>query len=91
LGSTIRPKIFWNLEEIMTKRIAVTRIDSTYLPRTAPGQITHSSFSVPLPEMFDSREQAEEFVRTASARDTERRYVFGVNEVDEPESKALSS
>jgi hypothetical protein len=71
----------------MAKKYLVTRIDSKHLPQVTK----HSPFATDLPEMFDSREQADEFVHKASIEDPERRYILGVNEVDEPESKALSS
>ena len=65
----------------MAKKYAVTCLDTTYLPQGA----RPNSFSVPYPEMFDSREEAEEFIRAAREQDTERRHIFGVNEVETAE------
>jgi hypothetical protein len=49
----------------MPKKYEVTLIDSKYLP-SMPGQV--SSFSVPLPEEFDSLEEANEFAEKARQR-----------------------
>jgi len=62
----------------MAKRYAVTPVDTNYSPQVTK----HSSSAVSLPEIFDSREEAEEFVRTASQQDTKRRYALAVNEIE---------
>jgi len=61
----------------MAKRYLVTCIDSTYLARVS-GQA--SSFSVPLPEEFDTREKADAYAAAAMQNNTKLR--CSVNEVE---------
>lgn len=61
----------------MAKKYEVTFMDSTYLPQV-PGST--SSFSVPLPEEFDSREKAEEYVREVERRSPKTK--CGIREIE---------
>jgi hypothetical protein len=49
----------------MAKKFEVTCIQSAYLPQYT---LQTSSFSVPLPEEFESREKAEEYVKTVEQK-----------------------
>jgi|GEM_PF-5042826 len=49
----------------MVTKYEVVAIDSRYYPPSVPGQITHSSFSVPPGKIFESREDADKYVLSA--------------------------
>jgi hypothetical protein len=57
------------------KKYEVLPLDTKYSPPSVhpPGQI------------FDSIEEANDFARAAAERDTEKRYVFTVDEIEAPE------
>lgn len=46
----------------------VSIIDATCYPQSIPGRVTHSSFSVPLPERFDSQEEADTYAAAAKQK-----------------------
>jgi hypothetical protein len=68
------------------KKYEVRPLDTKYFPKSVPGAgVTFSPITAaPDGQVFDSHKEAEEFASAATKRDTEKRYVFTVDEIEVP-------